>query len=340
MNNQIIGTKPVPISPTIDVHMHLAGSGCCGSGIKLSEWFKRRYTFKLLKFKLGITDQRMNSTIDIEWPEMISQLLARSPINYGVVLGFDGVFSCDTGEERLDKLQMSIPTKWVFEQCKKFPNLLPGPSINPFRKDAIAELESAIEAGAVLIKWLPCTQDIDPRHAAIDDFYRLLAKNHVPLLVHMGGERTFHTVNHKLNDVTSLERPLSLGVKVICAHTATRIQFSDEQDQTHQLLQLLERYPHLWVDNSGLCNPVRFNHVPRLAKIDLIQQRTLYGSDWPVPSNAVYFAGRMPLRKIIQIESEKNQLVRDVEIKRYFGYSDATLSRANQVLSNLNRWIK
>jgi predicted TIM-barrel fold metal-dependent hydrolase len=322
----------------IDVHMHLAGTGCCGSGIRMSPWFQSRYTYKLLRFKLRISDEQMRTTVDEDWPKRMSDLIAESQIDYGVVLGFDGVFNAD-GSERTDKLQMSIPSKWVFDVCRKHKNLLPGPSINPYKKGALEELAQCIENGAVLIKWLPCTQDINPADVRIDEFYAMLAKAKVPLLVHMGGERTFHTVNEHYNDVRLLRHPLECGVTVICAHSATRIQGSSEVDRTDELIKLLEEFPNLWVDNSGLCTPVRFQHVPRLAKIDIVEQRTLYGSDWPVPANAFYYVGRMPVRKIISLERMKNQLDRDVAIKTHFGYSSHSLTRANRVLANLDKWI-
>jgi len=325
--------------PKIDVHMHLAGTGCCNSGIRMSPWFQRRYTYKLLRFKLRISDEQLRTTVDNDWPKRMSDLIAASQIDYGVVLGFDGVFNLD-GSERTDKLQMSIPSNWVFDVCKKYRNLLPGPSINPYKKGALEELKYCIENGAVLIKWLPCTQDINPADVRIDDFYAALAQAKVPLLVHMGGERTFHTVNEHYNDVRLLRRPLELGVKVICAHTATRIQGSSEVDRTDELLTLLREFPNLWVDNSGLCTPVRFQHVPRLAKIDIVEQRTLYGSDWPVPSNAFYYLGQMSLRKIISLERTKNQLDRDIAIKSHYGFSSDSLTRANGVLANLDRWIQ
>lgn len=326
--------------PTIDVHMHLAGTGCCNSGCWISPRFRSRYTFRLLKMLHRISNHQMETTIDQDWATKISNLVAQSSIDYGVVLGFDGVYQRGDGSFSNDLSQMVIPAEWVFSVCRSHKNLLPAPSINPYRKNALELLDYCIKNGAVCIKWLPAAQDIDPNDAQIDEFYRMCATAGLPVLIHMGGEKTFHTVTAEFNNVERLKRPLELGVKIICAHTATRIIGSSEPDQVPQLRELLRAYPHLWVDNSGMCNPSRYAHVPELARDDLITSRTLYGSDFPVPSNAAYFIPQLGLKKVVRYERMTNALDRDVAIKREFGYPDATLTNHHKVLANLERWIQ
>ena len=322
----------------IDVHMHLAGTGCCNSGCWISPGFRHRHTFVALKLLHGISERQLRTTADVDWAARVAAAVRESEVDRGVALGFDGVYH--TGNGGLDEhaSQLIVPPEWVFEVCRRHPELLPGPSINPYRKDALARLESCIEQGAVLIKWLPAAQAIDPADRKVDEFYKLAAAAKLPLLIHMGGERTFRTVTPEFNDVGRLRRPLDAGVPVICAHTATRILGTSEADQTEDLKALLREYPHLWVDNSGLCNPSRFAHVPRLAADPEITERTLYGSDYPVPSNALYFAGRLGLREVVRLERIKGVVGRDVAIKRALGYPDATLTRAASVLANLDRW--
>jgi predicted TIM-barrel fold metal-dependent hydrolase len=327
------------MKPKIDVHIHVAGTGCHGSGCWVSPQFRSRYTFKLLKMLLGVTEAQLSSTIDQDWIVMIHNLVRESRIDFGVILGFDGVYHHSHGDINTDQSQMIIPHRWVFEAAKQYRNLLPGPSVNPFKKDALKELEDCIEQGAVLIKWLPCTQAIDPASASIKEYYQLLARHGVPLLIHMGGERTFKEVAPEYNNVKSLKLPLSLGVKVICAHSATRIIGSSERDQLDDLRRLLKEYPHLWVDNSGMCNPGRFAHAPRLARDELINSRTLYGSDWPVPSNSFYYVRELGFKEVLRLEKIKNLIDRDSEIKSILGYPEETFTRAADVLANLDRWL-
>ncbi len=324
----------------IDVHTHLAGTGCCSSGCWIAPKFKRRYTFQLLKLLYGISSEQMQTTVDADWAQMLSDVIAGSPIDFGVAFGFDGAYHENDGTHLAEKSQMIIPAEWVFKVCRQHTNLLPGPSLNPHRRDAMQQLEYCLREGAVLIKWLPAAQGINAVSPRLNDFYKLLAQARVPLLMHMGGERTFATIKPEANDVETMRPALDAGCTVICAHSATRLIGTKESDQIPQLRRLLQEYPHLWLDNSGMCNPGRFTHVPVLAQDPLLRDRTLYGSDWPVPSNAIYYVKQLGFKEAWAIEREKNLVSRDVKTKLALGYPEATLTRANQVLANLARWTR
>jgi predicted TIM-barrel fold metal-dependent hydrolase len=328
----------VPIK--FDLHVHLAGTGCHDSGCWISPKFRKRLTYRLLKILHGISRRQEETTIDRDWIGLINRLIAASEIDYAVVLGFDAVVDPQNGIEMREDSQLIVPPTWVFAVCEENPALLPGPSINPYRKNALATLEASIQRGAVLIKWLPTVQIINPADDALKEFYQMAARAKLPILIHMGGEKTFRPIAPQYNDVGLLKAPLEAGVPVICAHTATAPMGSSEPDQIDKLKDLLRSYPHLWVDNSGLCNPSRFFHVPRLAKDQLIVERSLYGSDWPVPSHAIYYIKEMGPRRVFQIDRLPSTSQRDIEIKRYFGYPDITLSRHSEVLVNLDKWIK
>lgn len=289
---------------------------------------------------LKIKNEDLKTRADTDWQQKVSALVAGSVVDYGVVLGFDGVYHKKTHELDLAHSQMIIPHDWVFATCKKYPNLLPGPSINPFKQDALQELDYCIQNGAVLIKWLPATQSIDVGSSDLKEFYRRMAAHKIPLLVHMGGERTFKEVSPEFNNVRSMKVPLEMGVKVICAHSATRIIGSRERDQQGDLTDLMKEFPHLYLDNSGMCNPGRFLHIHTLPKNSLAESRTLYGSDWPVPSNAFYYLRKLGWKETSRLEKIPNLITRDCEIKKRFGYSEETMTRANGVLASLEKWIK
>jgi hypothetical protein len=88
-----------------------------------------------------------------------------------------------------------------------------------------------------------------------------------------------------------------------------------------------------------MANPSRFPYLPRLAEDPLMRSRTLYGSDFPVPANAFYYAGRLGPGEAWRLERERNPFDRDVRIKRALGYPDRTLHRAASVLAHLDRWL-
>lgn len=323
----------------IDLHVHLAGVGTGGSGCWISPAFRSRYTFRLLRWLHGITDRQLQESVDQDWVDRIAGLVEASELDAAVALGFDGVYDRH-GELDRARSQMLIPPDWVFAACTRHPGrLLPGPSLNPFRRDALERLEECIERGAVLLKWLPSAQGIDPSDPRLEPFYRRMREARLPLLVHAGGgEETFREIAPELKDVRLLRAPLEAGVPVICAHSGTRVHLSRDPDQTELLRELLGRYPHLWLDNSGLANPSRCAHLPRLARDPGMGERTLYGSDFPVPSNAAYYLAQLGPRRVWRLEREGNPLQRDVELKRELGYPDATLSRAAGLLPNLGRW--
>lgn len=328
-----------PPALKIDVHVHLAGVGTADSGCWISPAFVRRPTFRALRRMHGITAEQMRESIDQDWVARIAALVRASELDRAVVLGFDGVYD-ESGALDPRRSQLVVPPAWVFEACRRFPGeLLPGPSINPFRRDAEERLEECMAGGAVLIKWLPSAQAIDPSSPRLKQFYARLAAAGIPLLIHSGGgEMTFREVRPDLKELALLRAPLQAGVPVICAHSGTPVALSRDRNQLPLLRTMLCEYPHLWVDNSGMANPSRFPYLPRLAREPLMQARTLYGSDFPVPSNAIYFAGRLGPRKTLALERVTNPFDRDLRLKRALGYPDQTLTRAERVLANLDRW--
>ncbi|MDB4951294.1 MAG: metal-dependent hydrolase superfamily protein [Gemmatimonadetes bacterium] len=321
----------------VDVHAHLAGVGAGGSGCWLSPAFARRWTFRFLRRWLGVTDVQMRATADADWAAALAERVRGSGLDAAVALGFDGVYAAD-GTLDQARSQMVVPPAWVFEVCRRHPELLPGPAVNPHRRDALEVLDECIARGAVLVKWLPSAMGIDPSDPRIRPFYRRMADAGLPLLVHSGGsERTFAEVDSRLKDLRLLELPLAEGVPVVVAHAGVPVLLSGDEDQRPLLRAMLRRHRHLWVDNSGIANPSRFPHLPTLAEDAEMLERTLYGSDYPVPSNAVWYVHRLGPVRVATLERERNPLRRDVELKRALGFPDATLTRASEVLPTLSR---
>jgi hypothetical protein len=321
----------------IDIHAHLAGVGTQDSGCWSSPALRKRLAFRLLRRLQRVTEEQLATSFDQDWAARLAERVRASELDHAVALGFDGVYDA---RGRLDEglSQSIVPPSWVFEACRRHRELLPGPSVNPHRADALERLEECIEGGAVLIKWLPATQRIDPSDRALEPFYRRMAEARLPLLSHSGGsENTFAQVDARLKDLRLLERPLEAGVPVIVAHTAAPVTYARDEDQVPLLKQWFARYPQLWADNSGISNLSRFPHLPRFAKDAEITARTLHGSDWPVPTNAIYYVRELGRRRALSLEREKNPLQRDVAIKRALGYPDEVLTRASAVLPNLDR---
>ena len=326
-----------PAAPRIDCHVHLAGQGTDGSGCWVSPAFTRRVTYRLLRLRHRPADE---AHADAEWAAELARRVRDSELDHAVALGFDGVYDA-RGRVDLERSQMIVPTAWVFAVCRRHPELLPGPSVNPHRADALERLEECVEGGAVLIKWLPATHGIDPADRSIEPFYRRLAETGIPILIHSGGsEQTFAQVAPELRDLGRIRLPLEMGVRMIVAHTAAPVTYAGDPDQVPLLRELLDEFPHLWVDNSGISNPSRFRWLPRFAADERLVARTLHGSDFPVPSNAFWYPRLLGPRRVAELERIRNRMQRDIELKRALGYPDEVLTRAASVLPNLERWIR
>lgn len=324
----------------LDVHVHLAGVGTGGSGCWASDSFRRRFSFIGLRLLYGIRSRQLETTIDQDWAAAISGLVQESGLDQAVVLGFDGVYD-STGQWDWARSQLLVPEAWVFSVCRRYANLLPGPSINPTDRDALVRLDESIAQGAVLIKWLPIVQAFDPGDAACTPFLKRLADSGIPLLVHAGtGESTFATVDPTVGSLTRLVPALELGVKVIVAHGAAPVVYSRAASEMDMLRHLLARYENLWIDNSGLANPARAPYLKRIADDDLLHGRVLHGSDFPVAPSPALYPRRLGPRTMIRLMRDPNPIRREVRLKEAAGFSPESFTRAGKVLANLGRWTR
>src|SRR5690606_33789672 len=132
--------------------------------------------------------------------------------------------------------------------------------------------------------------------------------------------------------------PLGMGVTIICAHAGAPVLYSGEPNQIPLLRRMMQRHSRLWIDDSGMANPTRFVYLARLASDPLIRERVMHGSDFPVPSSAVYFTGRLDARHVWALERVGNALEKDVQLKLALGYPEESLTRPATVLPNVSRW--
>lgn len=94
-------------------------------------------------------------------------------------------------------------------------------SVNPYRPDAITELQKWAGRGGRMIKWLPNAMGIDPSDPNCDPFYEKMKELGLVLLSHGGGEQAVHAEeDQRLGNPLLLRRPLEHGVKTIVAHCA------------------------------------------------------------------------------------------------------------------------
>ncbi len=137
------------------------------------------------------------------------------------LLAFDKHYRRD-GSVNLEKTEFYVPNEYVFELAERHPELfVPNISVNPYRPDAIAELEKWARRGARIVKWLPNAMGIDPSDPKCDPFYEKMKELDLILLSHGGEEKAVEAEeDQKLGNPLLLRRALDHGVKVIVAHCA------------------------------------------------------------------------------------------------------------------------
>ena len=272
---------PGAVPEILDMHCHVAGIGAGGSGAFISEQLRRSWKYLIYLKSFGLNEGELRQHGDGLVIRRLSEQLAESQLVGGaVVLALDGVVD---EQGNLDRVltESYVPNDFVVRETAKYANLYFGASVNPYRADALERLEQARADGALLIKWLPAIQHIDPADERLIPFYEKLVELDLPLLTHAGDEHSFTRADNSLGDPLKLRLPLDLGVTVIAAHVATSGQ-QDGQDNMERLLPLFEEYPNLYADVSSLTqlNKVRF--MRRLQDSGVAAERLLYGTDFPL----------------------------------------------------------
>jgi predicted TIM-barrel fold metal-dependent hydrolase len=306
----------------VDIHCHVAGIGAGGSGCFVSPALRRSWKYRIYLRAFGVTEPEILREGDALVLRRLSESLARSQrVSAAVVLALDGAVD-GAGELDLSRTEMYVPNEFVLAGTRRYPNLLFGASVNPHRKDAIARLERAAADSAVLVKWLPSVQGIDPADPRLVPFYRRMKALGLPLLSHTGSESSFTRADDRLSDPERLRLPLRLGVTVIAAHAGGGGRSGGEANR-ERFLRLCREYPNLQADTSAVTLLNRAAALPRLTARRELQGRLLYGSDMPLPATALVSPLAFPLRirprEIVRIRRIANPWDRDVAIKEALG---------------------
>lgn len=319
----------------IDMHCHTAGIGAGNSGCFLSPALRRSVKYRFFLAAFDVVQKELEYHGDGLLMERLSQRLEESRhVQKAVVLAMDGIVD-DRGQLDPRRTEMYIPNEFVAQECRKHDNLLFGASINPYRADALERLEQAVEAGAVLVKWLPSIQLIDMGDRRIEPFYRRLQELNLPLLTHTSTEESFTWSKDELGDPHRLRLPLELGVTVIAAHVASNGRNEGERN-FDRILPLFTEFPNLYADISSLTQANRLGHLRMVLHHEHLHDRLLYGTDMPIIASVVtspwFHAFRIPFKDVGRIAAMTNPWDRDVELKLALGMPHKILSKAAHVL--------
>jgi uncharacterized protein len=319
----------------IDIHCHTAGVGFGNSGCFISKNLQKSWKYKVYLRAFGVTEKEIREQGDRLVIKRLSEKVSESRyVSAAVVLAMDGVVGAD-GELDREKTEMYIPNEFVSREVRQYGNLLFGASINPYRRDALERLEKAATDGAVLVKWLPSIQNIDPADERLIPFYLKMKELGLPLLTHTGLEDSFTRSEDELSDPERLRLPLSLGVTVIAAHAACTGRSHGELNYD-RLLRLCREFPNLYADISALTQMNRLNHLSKVLTQPELRGRLVYGSDMPLINTAIVspyaFLFRIKPGRILAISRMRNPWDRDISLKKELGASPELFTAAASLL--------
>lgn len=373
------------MAPTIDIHFHLAGTGTLlpqhrdeliriigeqrlrelcptafegSTGCRLDThgWLDMPEFFGRLVAKTDIAD-------DFSFAELLIRFVRRSElVDKAVLLALDQVYELN-GTPRPDATHLHVPNGWAAAVVAANPDAaLFGASVHPSRRNACDELRRVAANGAVLIKWLPSAQDIQPDRQQYRQFYDELVRLGMPLLSHVGNE---HTIPCAYSDKTAAQDndspmqsnnhperlwfALECGVNVIAAHCALyerndkpKGEGEDTPDNIDLLHEMMMKSPGgngkgtLFSDLSAFITTSTF----RTRLIDRIvghfpDDRLLFGTDFPIiipPLRPGAVAGRISAWESLNLMLTRNPLDRCVKTIQYLDFGPAVFTNARSVL--------
>lgn len=306
-----------------DVHVHLAALPTPDNGCHVSWRSLRRPVARLLLRRLRIDPADPVGSNRRYVNALLQNVQTSRWLRQVVLLALDGVYD-SRGCFDAGRTHFALSNSYLFTVCRQHPEFLPGVSINPLRRDALDELDQCAAAGAVLVKVLPNSQCFDPADSRLRPFYRRLVQHRLPLLTHSGHEFTLVAPDQSLGDPKRLRLALDEGVTVISAHGGSSgLPFVERHRAT--VLRLVRKYPHYYLDSSALCSPNRVAMALIIRRSPELQERLLFGSDYPVPVIPHQFSCHIGLKQVWQAVREKNPLDRNAALQQALGYQFAAL---------------
>jgi hypothetical protein len=328
--------ESLPAQRIIDLHCHTAGIGAGGSGCFVSPALRRSWKFKLYLRSFGTSLAEIEARGDSVVGDRISEQVAASRyVDRAVILALDGAIGPD-GELDRERSEFYVPNEFVAAEVAKHDNLLFGASINPYRPDAMKRLEWAKAHRAVLVKWLPSIQHIDPADPKLVPFYRKLVELNLPLLTHTGTEHSFTCAEDTYCDPARLELAAREGVTIIAAHAATTGRYDGERS-FDRLSRLMRRYPNVYADVSSLTQLNKHSHLGQVLARPEFRGRLVYGTDYPLIAmrslvSPWYYPVRLSWTQRKRISAITNPWDRDVALKHALGLPTDCWTRGEQLL--------
>jgi predicted TIM-barrel fold metal-dependent hydrolase len=338
LNENVNGTRMN--KKVIDIHMHIGGKGN-SSPCKMSRRFLSSPAYLYMVVRSGIPLRDLLKDHDRAIRNTILNRLNNAPsVDFGVFLALDAVYK-ENGDADKKKSHMITPNQYVMDIAKNTQKVLFGASVHPNRGkgNGTEEIDKWVEGGAVLIKWIPNSQIIDPSNKKYKWFYEKLADQDLPLLCHTGPEHAVPVLKkeyQKLGDPRKLRLALDAGVKVIAAHCASSF-FPWENSYLNELSEMLEeadrRGWRLYADISAMCTLFRASIIDDILE-KIPHNRMVFGSDYPVPIDDMppHFVETINVEEFLRILKIENPVEKNYQQLLAMDFPKEAMTRASELL--------
>lgn len=336
-----------------DVHTHLLGTGDSGSGCtvnaQLSQWW---HPVEMLRKRFILNAACVSAdapSVDRAYVERLCALADEFPAGARWMLfAFDQ--ACDAaGRPHVGHTTFHVPNDYAARiaaaHAQRFAWVA---SIHPYRPDALARLDTALAHGAVALKWLPSSMNIDLRDPRLRPFYDRLAATRLPVIVHCGEERAVPGAGRdELGNPLHVRAALERGVRVVIAHCASLGSALDLDLKRPREVPAFSLFARLMDEDWGgrllgdISVVLQTNRQPDVGRTLLTRQdwhaRLLHGSDYPLPGipaavrlPALVSAGLLDAADAPALAQlrEHNPLMFDLALKRVAHWRGARFSAA------------
>lgn len=334
-----------------DCHVHLIGMGDAGSGAwsnpKLDSLAHPiQYLQKQFYLNAGCVHKQAGQFDKSYAARLVELASGLQPGGKLMLLAFDA-YHREDGQPDFENSTLYTPNAYAYALAQAHPNYFEWiASIHPYRQDALPALAQAVRAGARAVKWLPNAMGIDPASPRCDDFYRALARSHLPLLTHAGQERAVAGAEAQdFGNPLKLRRALDLGVRVILAHCASLGEDKDLDqgpngplrpsfDLFARLMDTPQYQGRVFGEISAMTQYDRLPYLQKVLARPDWHARLLNGSDYPLPGILpIYSAARCVRLGLLEPSAEPvlnrlqehNPILFDFVLKRSLRYQGQRL---------------
>lgn len=337
MNNEII-----------DIHTHFGAPKDEQSGCYWSEEFTKQPAY----YAMLLLTKSLFKKVDIQLVKkhMLGAINRSKFVNKSVLLAMDEVYD-ENGTRHQEWTHLFVPNRYIAGLAKNNPRVLFGASVHPYRNDWSKELDYCLENRAVLCKWIPSAQMINPEHPKCVPFYKKLVEYQLPLLCHCGPEYSIPTMDKTYNEYNNpkyLRTALDEGVTVIIAHCAMPFWgvFDKEyHDDWDEFLKLFEKDDeqgwNLYADLSAVCTPFRKQYIEEIMQmVDKIpHEKLLYGSDYPIPVFEITLNKSMNFFRwlgfILKLIFMRNLLDKNYLVIKEMGFDECIFTNASKLFKKI-----